>query len=161
MLLFIMMFLVLVFWVISILFNDIEDELQYRYTVSIFDWIKKTSWWSWYMIDPDDAWERKYNEDGKRKKWLGFIIKPAFVFDGWHGAKILRQFFQYLTVFTGIVVGYLLPSILLWCVFVGGFVSFAILNYYSHNTWFFDGMLLKDWWNKRPNKKEWLLKKIG
>ena len=150
MFLFTMIFLVLLFWVLSILFNDIEDELQYRYTESIFDWIKKSSWWSWYMVDPDDAWERKYNKDGTRKKWLGYIIKPAFVFDGWHGAKIIRQGFQYLTVFSGLVVGYLsLPFYVpLWIIFVSGLICFALFNHFAHNVWFFDGMLLKKYWKK-------------
>ena len=159
MLLIIMTVLMLLFWVVSIFFNDIEDTLQYRCKDSIFDWINKSSWWSWYMIDPDDTWKRKYNEDGTRKKWLGFIVIPAFVLDGWHGAKIVRQGFQYLTVFCGFMVGYLLfPFTPIWIVFVSGLISFAILNHFSHNVWFFDGMMLKKWWIERG--KEEKIKKL-
>ena len=158
MFLFIMICLVLFFWVVSIFFNDIEDELQYRQGDSIFDWLPKTGWWSWYMQDPDDTWERKYewNYDKMEhihKKWHGIRI-PAFVFDGWHGMKIIRQGFQYLTVFSGVVVGFLLlSSISLWSVFLGGLICFAILNHYSHNVWFFDGILLKQWWIDRGKEK--------
>lgn len=151
MFLFLMIVLTLLLWTISILFNDIEDELQYRYKESVFDWIPKHTWLSWYMMDPDDTWSRKYvNGDPKqgRKKWLGIVI-PAFVLDGWHGAKIIRQGFQFLTVFSGLLVGYLLfPFTPLWIVFVSGLICFAILNHYSHNVWFFDGMLLKKYWEK-------------
>ena len=159
-----MIVLMLLFWVVSIFFNDIEDTLQYRCKDSIFDWINKKSWWSWYMKDPDDTWKRKYvwlpgGRDGDvrvgRQMWLGFIVKPSFVLDGWHGAKIIRQGFQYLTVFCGFMVGYLLvPLTPIWIVFVSGLVSFAILNYYSHNVWFFDGMMLKEWWIERGKEEK-------
>lgn len=152
MFLFLMIVLTLLFWVISIFFNDVEDELQYRYKNSVFDWIPKHIWLSWYMMDPDVTWDRKYvnSDPGQgRKKWFGIII-PAFIFDGWHGAKIIRQGFQYLTVFSGLVVGYLsLPFYIpLWIIFVSGLICFALFNHFAHNVWFFDGMLLKKYWKK-------------
>ena len=108
------------------------------------------------MVVPDDAWGRKYVDDNTlkgRKKWHGILI-PAFVFDAWHGAKIIRQGFQYLTVFSGLVVGYLLLPfyVPLWIIFVSGLFCFALFNHFAHK-WFFDGILLKKWWNERPNKK--------
>jgi len=155
MLLFIILFFVaLVLWIVSIIFNDIEDGLQYYYEDSIFDWLPKGGWWSWYMVDPDSAWERKYNEDGTRKKWLGFIVKPAFMFDGWHGAKIIRQGFQYLTYFVGILGGYVLAVISMtlqtWSwVFFSGLILFGVTNFLTHEIYVFKGLLRKEWWIKR------------
>jgi len=139
-----------VFWTISLFFNDIEDSLQYHYTTSIFDWIPKDSWWSWYMLDPDDTWKRKYNwsSDGSftRKKWHGIPI-PAFMFDGWHLAKTIRQVFQYLFYCSGVLLGIVLPLSLLWILLLGA-VIFAAVSWFCHDL-FFDGILYKFWWSDR------------
>ena len=157
-----------VFWIISIIFNDIEDGLQYVYESSIFDWILKDSWWSWYMQDPDDTWKRKYywNKDDTeiigRKTWMWIPI-PAFIYDGWHGSKILRQLFQYLTVFSGILAGGFLTVSLaeLIVLFLAGIVVYGTANHFVHNVYFFDGMIRKKWWIERGKEsviKNWLIK---
>ena len=173
MLLFIILFFVaLALWIISIIFNDIEDGLQYYYKESIFDWIPKDSWWSKYMKDPDDTWKRKYvwlpaGRDGDvnigRKKWLGIII-PAFLLDGWHGAKIIRQGFQYMTYFVGILGGYVLAAdlsvtlqIWSWLFFIG-MILFGVTNFLTHEIYVFKGVLRKEWWIKRG--KEEKIKKL-
>jgi hypothetical protein len=103
------------------------------------------------MVDPDNAWDRKYIDGDPAKgrtKWFGIVV-PAYLLDGWHGAKLLRQGFQYLTVYCGTVVGFLLyPDVNFWIVFLSGLICFSILNHYSHNVWFFDGILLKRYWKK-------------
>ena len=159
-----------IFWIISIIFNDIEDGLQYLYSDSIFDWIPKDSWWSWYMQDPDDTWERKYywSNDGEklgRKTWMWLPV-PAFIYDGWHGSKILRQFFQYLTVFSGIIGGIFLEVGLssLIIIFLIGILVYGTANHFVHNVFFFDGMIRKEWWIERHKEqiiKDWLNKHFG
>lgn len=166
MFLFIIIFLVaIVLWIVSIIFNDIEDGLQYCHGESIFDWLPKDGWWSWYMEDPDDTWKRKYkwDEDGNnmgRKKWMGFPI-PAFVFDGWHGVKIARQLFQYLTYFTGVIGGYVLVTLTFpgwFLLFVSALVVFGITNYLTHEVYVFKGLILKEWWIEKG--KEEIIKKF-
>lgn len=130
--------LILLLWIISIVFNDIEDSLAHHYKDSVFDWLPKHTWLSWYMMDPDETWKRKYNEDGTRKKFIG-ILYPAFIYDGWHGAKIIRQFFQYLTIYTGVHSGIAFPFIL-------GLVLFMVSNLITHSHLFYGGMFLKKWW---------------
>jgi hypothetical protein len=139
--------LILLLWIISIVFNDIEDSLAHHYKSTVFDWLPKHTWLSWYMKDPDTTWKRKYiwlpaGRDGEtkagRKKFLGIII-PAFFFDGWHGAKIIRQFFQYLTIYVGINSGIAIPFIL-------GLLLFMISNQITHSHLFYGGMFLKKWW---------------
>ena len=152
--------LAVVFWIISIIFNDIEDGLQYYYDDSIFDWIPKESWWSWYMVDPDDSWQRKYNEDGSRKTWFGIPIPSAFL-DGWHGAKMIRQFFQYLTYFMGLLGGYALVSMVFPEWFLLFFVTriiFAVTNYLTHEVYVFEGLIRKEWWIDQG--KEEIIKKF-
>lgn len=162
MFLFIVLFIVVVvLWIISIAFNDIEDGLQYYYKASIFDWINKSSWWSWYMMDPDDTWKRKYywSKEGEnlgRKKWMGIPV-PAFIYDGWHGAKIIRQFFQYLTVFTGILAGVVLPTLTFpewFLLFVIALVVFALTNQLTHSVYIFDGIIKKSWWIERQKSNK-------
>jgi len=159
MFLFIILFIVaVVLWVISIIFNDIEDELQYYYKESIFDWIPKDSWWSWYLMDPDDTWKRKYVDGDSakgRKKWLGFPIS-TFVYDGWHLAKMIRQGFQYLTFFVGLLGGYVLTTLTFpgwFLLFVIGFIVFGVTNYLTHEVYVFKGLLMKAWWQKRGKEK--------
>ncbi len=139
--------LILLLWIISIVFNDIEDSLAHHYKDTVFDWLPKHTWLSWYMMAPSDTWKRKYiwlpaGRDGEtkagRKKFLGIII-PAFFFDGWHGAKIIRQFFQYLTIYVGINSGIAIPFIL-------GLLLFMISNQITHSHLFYGGMFLKKWW---------------
>ena len=130
--------LILLLWIISIVFNDIEDSLAHHYKDTVFDWLPKHTWLSWYMMDPKETWKRKYNEDSTRKKFLGIIL-PAFIFDGWHGAKITRQFFQYLTIYVGINSGIAIPFIL-------GLVLFMTSNLITHSHLFYGGMFLKKWW---------------
>jgi hypothetical protein len=130
--------LILLLWIISIVFNDIEDSLAHHYKDTVFDWLPKHTWFSWYMQGSGDVWKRKYNEDGTRKKFLGIIL-PAFVFDGWHGAKIIRQFFQYLTIYAGVHSGIEFPFIL-------GLILFMISNLMTHSHLFYGGMFLKKWW---------------
>lgn len=133
--------LLLLLWIISIFFNDVEDTLAHHYKDSIFDCIPKDDWFSWYMQDPAETWIRKYvNNDPSqgRKKMFGMPI-PAFMFDGWHGAKFTRQIFQYLTIYAAIYSGLEIPFLL-------GFALFGISNYVSHSKLFYGGMLLKSWW---------------
>lgn len=151
-----LLFVAVILWVISIIFNDIEDGVQFYHDESIFDWLPKNGWWSWYMMDPDYTWKRKYNEDGSRKKWFGIIVKPAFVFDGWHGAKFIRQFFQYLTAFTTFCAGYILATmqiemtLQIWSwFFFGGLIIFGVTNFLTHEVYVFKGMIRKEWWIKR------------
>lgn len=151
-------------WMISIIFNDIEDVLQFKYIESIFDWIPKESWWSWYMKDPDDTWKRKYvwykDIIVYRKKWGIFDIPAAF-FDGWHGAKIIRQFFQFLSIFAAIMTGYFLPTLtieIILIIFIFSLIIFSLVNYVTHQINFFNGIFLKKWWV--DNDKTDLLIKI-
>lgn len=139
--------LILLLWIISIIFNDIEDSLAHHYKDSVFDWLPKHTWLSWYMKDPDSTWKRKYTwlpagRDGEtnvgRKKIFGIII-PAFCFDGWHGAKIIRQFFQYLTIYAGIHSG-------IEFTFILGLLLFMGSNLIIHSELFYGGMFLKKWW---------------
>ena len=150
-----------ILWIISISFNDIEDALQYHYDTSIFDWIPKDSWWSWYMLDPDNTWQRKYNRvinDAYndyiyfRKKWYGIPI-PAFIFDGWHGAKFIRQCFQYMTWFAGVLIGYFLFSYYWFIFFVLSAILFSAGSYFTHDI-VFNGILKKDWWIKRGKEEK-------
>ena len=166
MFLFIILFIVaVVLWVVSIIFNDIEDGLQYYYKDSIFDWIPEDSWWSWYMQDPDDTWKRKYewDYDGTklgRKKWFGIPIPSAFL-DGWHGVKMIRQFFQYLTYFAGVVGGYVLMTLTFpawFLLFVVTLIVFAVTNYLTHEVYVFKGVIKKQWWIDRG--KEEIIKKF-
>jgi hypothetical protein len=99
------------------------------------------------MMDPDDTWRRKYvwlpaGRDGEvnvgRKKFLGIVI-PAFFFDGWHGAKIIRQIFQYLTIYTGVHSG---VEFNFWL----GIVLFGISNYITHTHLAYGGIFLKKRW---------------
>ena len=162
----------LILWVISIMFNDIEDGLQYYYNVSIFDWIPKDSWWSWYMMDPDDTWKRKYiiDENGViigRKKWFGIPV-PALFLDGWHGAKFIRQIFQYLTWFAGLLSGIFLllagkaTFLSLFFLFFIAFTLFGITNHLTHEVYVFKDVLKKEWWKSKEDKiKEWLAKHFG
>lgn len=159
---FILLFVLsLIFWIISIIFNDIEDGLQFYYKDSIFDWLPKNGWWSWYMVNPDYSWKRKYNEDGTRRKWLGLIPKPVFALDGWHGSKIIRQFFTYLTCFMMFFSGYvlyLLVGVLIFkiivLIFFVGLVIFGISNLLVHEIYFFKGMIKKDWWISRGKEEK-------
>jgi len=133
--------LLLVLWIISIVFNDVEDTLAYHYKDSVFDWLPKNDWLSWYLMDPKETWTRKYvNGDPSqgRKKIAGLVI-PALFFDGWHGAKFIRQIFQYLTIFTGVHSGI---EFNFWL----GIVLFGISNYMTHTHYVYGGMLLKSWW---------------
>jgi hypothetical protein len=139
--------LILSLWIISIVFNDIEDSLAHHYKDSVFDWFPKHTWLSWYMKDPDSTWKRKYvwlpaGRDGEtrvgRKKFFGIII-PAFCFDGWHGAKITRQFFQYLTIYASIHSG-------IEFTFILGLLLFMGSNLIIHSELFYGGMFLKKWW---------------
>jgi hypothetical protein len=139
--------LILLLWIISIVFNDIEDSLAHHYKSTVFDWLPKHTWLSWYMKDPDTTWKRKYvwlpaGRDGEtkagRKKFLGIII-PAFFFDGWHGAKIIRQFFQFLTIYVGINSEIAIP-------FIIGLILFTVANQITHSHLFYGGMFLKKWW---------------
>lgn len=146
--------LILLLWCISIIFNDIEDSLAHHYKDSVFDWLPKHTWLSWYMKDPNDAWKRKYvwlpaGRDGEtkagRKKFLGIII-PAFFFDGWHGAKIIRQFFQYLTIFIAVLNVMLVSFATAILLFAIGLLLFGISNYIIHSHLFYGRMFLKKWW---------------
>lgn len=139
--------LILLLWCISIIFNDIEDSLAHHYKDSVFDWLPKHIWLSKYMMDPNDTWKRKYvmlpagrdNEyKSGRKKFFGIII-PAFFFDGWHGAKIIRQIFQFLTIYTAAQFNFAFPFII--CIILLG-----ISNYFIHSHLFYGGMFLKEWW---------------
>jgi hypothetical protein len=139
--------LILLLWIISIIFNDIEDSLAHHYKDSVFDWLPKHTWLSRYMRDPDTTWKRKYvwlpaGRDGEtkagRKKFFGIII-PAFFFDGWHGAKFIRQFFQYLTIYVGVHSG-------IEFTFILGLLLFATSNQIIHSELFYGGMFLKKWW---------------
>lgn len=158
----VLLILPILFWILSIICNSIEDTLQYYYDRSIFDWIPKNTWWSWYMVDPDTVWRRKYDENGKLKKWAGIPIPPLF-FDGWHGFKVLRQFFQYLTFYFGVTLGYNLSNMdfYKWFVwFILFMLIFAITNYITHEIYFFKGLLLKKWWLDR-NKENKIKKFLG
>ena len=147
----------LILWIISIIFNDIEDGLQYYYPVSIFDWLPKDGWWSWYMQDPDDTWKRRYYWDENGNK-IGRKFWPAFIYDGWHGAKIIRQFFQYLTWLVGVFTGVVLTITLTfsqWVVFFfATLVLFAVTNHLTHEEYVFKGVIKKEWWIKREKEEQ-------
>jgi hypothetical protein len=147
--------LILLLWIISIIFNDIEDSLAHHYKDSVFDWLPKHTWLSRYMQDSDETWKRKYvwlpaGRDGEvnvgRKKFFGIII-PAFFFDGRHGAKIIKQFFQYLTIFVAIlnvIIVSFATAILLFTIVL---LLFGINNYMEiYSKLFFGRMFLKKWW---------------
>lgn len=84
---------------IAIICNDIEDTLAHHYEESIFNpgTVENPDYSSfWY---PD--WTRKYNPDGSRQTWFNirtrsefinlFLQIPAWIFDGWHFTKFIRQ----------------------------------------------------------------------
>ena len=134
--------LILMLWCISVIFNDVEDTLAYHYEDSVFDWLPKNSWISWYMMSTDDTWQRKYvlGDTALGYKKIFGITCPAFFFDGWHGAKIVRQFTQYLTIYTAAQTEATFPILL-------GLILFGISNYTIHSVLFFEGMFLKKWWD--------------
>ena len=76
-----------VFGILGIIFNSCQNIVDHHYDISVF---RK---WDYFRHD----WKKKYvlnNPVYGRKKWLGFIIIPAFFFDGWHLFKVLRQICQ-------------------------------------------------------------------
>lgn len=150
----------LIFWIVSVVFNDIEDGLQYYYKESIFDWLPKDGWWAWYMRPPEVTWKRKYVFDDN-ENIIGRKLWPSFIYDGWHAAKFIRQTFQYLVWFLGILTGLVLIPLSfaeMFLFFTITIILFAVTNHLTHEKYIFKGIIKKSWWIERG--KEEKIKKI-
>jgi len=151
-----------ILWAVAVAFNAAEDTLQYHYSDSVFDLLKKGSWASEYFQSPDNTWRRKYIDpeiSGKileRRKFLGITI-PAFFFDGWHGFKVLRQLFIFLTFMSCVISGttwvyyeiYTSNDVILfsWTIIAVSLITFIMITGGIHEL-FFKHVLMKKSYSK-------------
>ena len=117
--------------------NDIEDTISHHYEKSIFqdcDYFK-TDYTRKY-INGDPA-------QGRKKIW--FIPIPAFIYDGWHLTKLIRQFIFFNLIFfawyrrTYHFYKWRYFPINKYLIYLGGYIIFV---YFTH--WlFYDNLLLR------------------
>jgi hypothetical protein len=120
------------------LFDFIGDTLIHH-KQNVFNKIKHTKLHYYFNID-EDWWKRKYDEQGERKCWQVFgakIKKPAFIFDGWHGFKILRKW-----MIANMAFCFILPTIihLNICLLISAYtltlVMFGLIESINCATWY-------------------------
>ena len=97
----------LIFLSLAAICNAVMDVVSFHYWDSIFFKLSKHKWW-----DPKVSWMNKYDEYGKRKKWLwGLINKPVQFTDSFHFFKMLMIIFIIIAIVTykGMELWYYLP----------------------------------------------------
>ena len=91
----------ILFIAIAAFLNACMDVTKHKFYISIFpptEWFESENWKSKYIGN---------NPSNGRRKWLGFIPEPSFMYDGWH-------FYKYFMVVSFVLAVVLYTPIIVW-----------------------------------------------